>query len=287
MRVLVTGKDGQVGRSLMKIVNNDAPDYEFIFVGRNELNFNHNENFINYFNDNLFDIIVNCAAYTHVDRAEEEIDNANQINHFAVSKLAKIAKKQNAFLIHISTDYVFDGKNENPYKENDTANPLNIYGRSKLAGEKAIMEIMPKNSIIIRTSWVYSEYGKNFVKTMLKLAKVKSNLTVVNDQIGSPTYAYDLAKLILKLLENIKSEPQDTQIYHFSNLGNISWFDFAKEIIKLAKLDCTIKSSKTKIFPNTADRPLNTTMDKRKIVKKFNINLVPWKISLGKHLNLN
>jgi len=202
MRILVTGKNGQLGRSIRKIVNtntkidNNQCLYDFIFVGRGDLDLSSESNISNYFKNNKFDIIINCAAYTAVDKAEQEVELANQINHLAVKQLANIANKQQAKLIHISTDYVFDGESNKQYLESDTPNPINAYGKTKLAGEIALQTVMPKNALIIRTSWVYSEYGNNFVSTMLKLGKEQDELSVINDQMGSPTYAADLAGVI-------------------------------------------------------------------------------------------
>ena len=197
MRILVTGKSGQLGRSLHKLVSEKKYDNEFIFVGREELDLSSESNIDHYFDsNNRFDIIVNCAAYTAVDRAEKEVKLANQVNHLAVKQLAQIAKSQDSRLIHISTDYVFDGESDKPYTETDETNPINIYGKTKLAGEQVLQKAMPTNAIIIRTSWIYSEYGNNFVKTMLRLGRERDELNVVNDQIGSPTYAGDLAEVI-------------------------------------------------------------------------------------------
>jgi len=207
MRILVTGKNGQLGRSIYKIVNtangdNLSPN-EFIFVGREELDLNSESSIINYFdNHDKFDIVINSAAYTAVDQAEEEQELANQVNHLAVKQLAEIVKEQKARLIHISTDYVFNGESDKPYIETSETNPINVYGKSKLAGEKALQAVMPMNAVIIRTSWVYSEYGNNFVKTMLRLGKERDELNVVSDQIGSPTYATDLAGAILEIIKN-------------------------------------------------------------------------------------
>jgi dTDP-4-dehydrorhamnose reductase len=191
MIILVTGKSGQLGRSINKLINtevkadNNLISSKFIFVGREELDLSNNNSIINYFdNHDKFDIIINCAAYTAVDKAEEEQELANQVNHLSVKQLAQIAKSQDSKLIHISTDYVFDGESDKPYTEIDETNPINVYGKTKLAGEKALQALMPANAIIIRTSWVYSEYGNNFVKTMLRLGKERNELNVVSDQIG-------------------------------------------------------------------------------------------------------
>jgi len=202
MRILVTGKNGQLGRSIQKLVNTDTKignnqsSNEFIFVGREELDLSSESGISHYFDNNdKFDIIINCTAYTQVDKAEQEVELANQINHLAVKQLASIASKQQARLIHISTDYVFDGESDKPYTEIDKTNPINVYGKTKLAGEKALQAVMPTNAMIIRTSWLYSEFGNNFVKTMLRLGKERDEINVVSDQIGSPTYATDLTNL--------------------------------------------------------------------------------------------
>ena len=287
MRILVTGKNGQLGRSIYKIVNtangDNLPPNEFIFVGREELDLSSESSISHYFDSNdRFDVIINCAAYTAVDKAEEEQELANQVNHLAVKQLAGIAKEQKAKLIHISTDYVFDGTGSKPYKETDKTNPINVYGKTKLAGEKALQEIMPTNAMIIRTSWVYSEYGNNFVKTMLRLGKERDEINVVSDQIGSPTYATDLAKAILKIIDNRDYQDKDkaTEIYHHSNKGEISWYDFTKEIFKLAKIDCKVSPITTEQYPTPAKRPRNTLMSKDKIIEEFSLEILDWKKSL-------
>ena len=294
MRILVTGKNGQLGKSINKIVNtgNGKNNYqqgnEFIFVGREEIDLSSKSDINHYFDsNNKFDIIINCAAYTQVDKAEQETELANQINHLAVKQLAGIAKEQKAKLIHISTDYVFDGESDKPYTETDKTNPINVYGKTKLAGERTLQEIMPTNAIIIRTSWVYSEYGNNFVKTMLRLGKERDELNVVSDQIGSPTYATDLANAILDIVQNIefKEVGQKTQVYHYSNAGKVSWHDFAKEIFKIAKVDCKVNPITTQQYPTPAKRPKNTLMNKAKIAKTFNFQMVKWKNSLSDCLN--
>jgi len=284
MRILVTGKNGQLGRSIYKIVNtangdNLSPN-EFIFVGREELDLNSESSIINYFdNHDKFDIVINSAAYTAVDQAEEEQELANQVNHLAVKQLAGIVKEQKARLIHISTDYVFNGESDKPYIETDETNPINVYGKTKLAGEKALQEIMPTNAIIIRTSWMYSEFGNNFVSTMLRLGKERDELNVVSDQIGSPTYATDLAEVILRIIDNknYQDKEQSTEIYHYSNLGEMSWYDFTKEIFKLAKIDCKVNPITTQRYPTPAKRPGNTSMNKDKILEKFRVEAYSWK----------
>ena len=289
MRILVIGKNGQLGRSTQKLVNtgtkidnNQSPN-DFIFVGREELDLSSESSISHYFGNNKFDIIINCAAYTQVDRAEQDAELANQINHLAVKQLANIANNQQAKLIHISTDYVFDGESGKPYTETDTPNPINAYGRTKLAGEKALQALMPINAIIIRTSWLYSEYGNNFVKTMLRLGRERDELSVVNDQMGSPTYAADLADAILEIIRHNKFRDvaQTTQIYNYSNEGEISWYEFAKEIFKIEKIDCEVNPVTSQQYPTPAKRPRNTLMNKDKIVKVFNIKISNWKSSLN------
>jgi dTDP-4-dehydrorhamnose reductase len=289
MRILVTGKNGQLGRSIQKIVNTDtkignnqSPN-EYIFVGKEDLDLSSESSISHYFNNNKFDIIINCAAYTQVDRAEQESELANQINHLAVKQLASIASNQQARLIHISTDYVFDGESGKPYTETDTPNPINAYGRTKLAGEKTLQALMPINAIIIRTSWLYSEYGNNFVKTMLRLGRERDELSVVNDQMGSPTYAADLADAILEIIRHNKFRDagQTTQIYNYSNEGEISWYEFAKEIFKIEKIGCEVNPVTSQQYPTPAKRLRNTLMNKDKIVEIFNIKIFNWKSSLN------
>ena len=287
MRILVTGKNGQLGRSIQKLIttdtkiDNNQSSNEFIFVGREELDLSSESNISQYFN-NKFDIIINCAAYTQVDKAEQEEELSNQINHLAVKQLASIAHKHQAMLIHISTDYVFDGESNKPYIETDTSNPINVYGKTKLAGEQALQEVMPMNAIIIRTSWLYSEYGNNFVKSILRLGKEQEDLNIVSDQIGSPTYATDLANVILAIIKNKEFSKlnQTTQIYHYSNEGVISWYDFAKEIVKLSDVKCIINSIKTEQYPTPALRPKSVMMNKDKIIQMFYIKNLDWKKSL-------
>jgi dTDP-4-dehydrorhamnose reductase len=282
MRILVTGKNGQLGQSINKLVEENKYDNEFVFVGRSELDLSKEGCIFSYFDNNNFDIIVNCAAYTAVDKAEKERGLANQINHLAVKQLAKIARIQQAKLIHISTDYVFDGRSKNPYKETDATNPINIYGKTKLLGENVIRMIMPIDAVIIRTSWMYSEYGNNFIKTILKLAKQREEINVVSDQIGSPTSATDLAKIILDIIQNkeFNNTSQKTQIYHYSSKGECSWYDFAREIVKLSDVKCTIKPIKTDQYPTLALRPKSVLMDKDKIIQAFCIKNLDWKKSL-------
>jgi dTDP-4-dehydrorhamnose reductase len=285
-KILVIGKNGQLGKSIHRLVVNTRQADDFIFVDREGMDLSKNESITNYFNGKKFDIIINCAAYTAVDKAEEEVELANQINHLAVRQLAQIAKKQRAKLIHISTDYVFDGESDKPYTETDAVNPVNVYGKTKLAGEKEVQKVMPTNAIIIRTSWVYSEYGNNFVKTMLRLGKERNELNVVSDQIGSPTYAIDLASAILEIIKKkeFRESDQATKIYHYSNEGEISWHEFTKEIFKIANIDCKVSPIITQQYPTPAKRPRNTLMNKEKIVRTFSMDTSSWKESLNTYM---
>lgn len=294
MRILVTGKNGQLGRSLHKIVNadnvadNSHSQDEFIFVGREELDLECPKNINDYFRKFKFDIIINCAAYTAVDKAEENAGLANQINHLAVKQMAEIAAAHRAKILHISTDYVFDGKNDKPYIETDTPNPINVYGKTKLAGEEALKAAMPINVIVIRTSWVYSEYGNNFVSSMLRLGKERDELNIVSDQIGSPTYATDLAGVILQIVQDqrFREEDQATQIYHYSNEGEISWYEFAKGVFEIKRVDCKVNPIVTEKYPTPTKRPRNTFMSKSKIIKEFSLVVHDWRLSLNKCIEI-
>ncbi len=229
---------------------------------------NHNavEAFIK---SNNINVIINCAAYTAVDKAEEQKDVANAINHLAVANFAQIAKDKNIRLIHISTDYVFDGTNHKPYIETDTPNPQSVYGKTKLDGELAMQQINPANSIIIRTSWVYSKFGNNFVKTMLRLAETKDQISVVSDQIGSPTNAADLAEAILIILPKIRNET--IEVFHYSNEGVCSWYDFAKAIFDYEELKISVKPVSTKMYPTIAKRPIYSVLECNLIKHYYNI----------------
>ena len=288
MKILVLGKDGQLGKSIYKEIFKEKIDsgLKFIFVGKEIIDLNNINQIKSYFKKNEFDAIINCAAYTLVDKAEEYQKEANQINNTAVMHLANVCFQKNMILIHISTDYVFDGNQNNPYEETDLTNPINFYGKTKLAGEKAIQQIMKKNAIIIRTSWLYSEYGNNFVNTMLELGEKKNEIQVVNDQIGSPTYASDLALAIIQIIKSKKNDNDFcTDIYHFSNVGQVSWYEFAKEILQVKKLSCKVNPISTNDYFTNAKRPTNTSLNISKITKHFNINDSFWKNSLLRYLN--
>ena len=274
--ILVTGANGQLGSEIRFLSNG----YEnFLFADRGELDITDFAAVETFISKNAVVTVINCAAYTAVDKAECDAQNADLINNKAVENLAKICKDKDIKLVHISTDYVFDGKNYKPYLEEDEPNPIGVYAKTKYDGEKAILAINPQNSIIIRTSWVYSSFGANFVKTMLRLGMERESLGVVFDQVGSPTYARDLAKTILDILPKIKN--QKTEIYHFSNEGVVSWYDFAKEIMKMAKLSCNINPIESTQYPTPAPRPHYSVLNKAKIKREFGVEIPYWKDSLS------
>ena len=276
-RILVTGEDGQLG-SEIKELSSSYSQHEFTFVNRNTLDLSNLCKLEDYFDDKAFDVIINCAAYTAVDKAQAQEELANTINHHAVSLLAKIAKKNTISLIHISTDYVFNGKNYRPYIETDPTNPQGVYGSTKRDGENAILSVAPKNSIIIRTSWVYSSFGNNFVKTMLRLGRERDSLGVIFDQVGTPTYARDLAKAILEILPQIDNDKPE--VYHYSNEGATSWYDFAQAIFELSGIDCHVNAITTEEYPLPAPRPHYSLLNKAKSKNTFKISIPYWKNSL-------
>jgi len=278
MNILVTGSNGQLGSEIKELSSKYS--YNFFFTDVNELDLTKEENIRKYVNEKDIDLIINCAAYTAVDRAEEEKEKADLVNHKAVKYLADTAKEKNIPLIHISTDYVFDGKNYRPYVEDDPVNPQGVYGLTKLKGEEAFINSGAKG-IIIRTSWVYSSFGHNFVKTMLRL-KDRNKLGVVFDQVGTPTYARDLAETILEVinknLEKIKNKK--AEIYHYSNEGVISWYDFAKAIFEIENIDIKVNPIESKDYPTPAKRPHYSVLNKNKIKNEFNIEIPYWRESL-------
>ena len=277
MNILITGANGQLGLEL-KNLGNKFPNLKLFCTDRHSLNILNFEEAEQVVLKNKIDAIVNCAAYTDVNKAEEEFELADEVNHLAVKNLGLIAKKHHIKLIHISTDYVFDGNSSIPYSEADATNPQNAYGISKLNGEKALLAINPKNSIIIRTSWLYSEFGNNFVKSMLRLSKEKESISVVSDQIGSPTYAKDLALAILQIIPAIESD--DIQIYHYANKGQCSWFDFASAIMKIAQQNCIILPITSADFKTKVKRPKYSLLNTDKIQNTFNLEIPIWEDAL-------
>ncbi|WP_115460770.1 dTDP-4-dehydrorhamnose reductase [Winogradskyella aurantiaca] len=274
IRVLVTGANGQLG-SCIKQQSLEHPDIVFHFLGSNELNITDPENLRTVFSK-PFDYCINCAAYTQVDNAESNSRLAHSINENGVKELAKLCHKHNVVLIHISTDFVFDGKKRSAYTETDHTNPLGVYGLSKLKGEQAIERLMTQY-FILRTSWLYSEHGNNFVKTMLRLAKERDSISVVNDQFGSPTYAMDLAKTIVKL---VSSKSDAYGLYHYSNHGQISWFDFASKVFEFKGISISLKPIKTADFPTLAKRPKFSVLDTTKIQENIKAEINDWEESL-------
>lgn len=274
--ILLTGSNGQLGSEIQELSKDYQ--YNFFFTTRDILDITNEKDIQTFIQTNNINTIINCAAYTAVDKAEEDKDAADAINHIAVKNLANISKDNNIQLIHVSTDYVFDGKNFKPYLEEDETNPNGVYGSTKLAGEVAMQEVNPQNSIIIRTSWVYSSFGANFVKTMLRLGRERDSLGVIFDQVGTPTYAGDLARAILDILPKINNET--VEIYNYSNEGVLSWYDFAKEIMNMAKIECTVNPIETKEYPTPATRPHYSLLNKSKIKEEFNITIPYWKDSL-------
>lgn len=277
MRVLVTGANGQLGSELRGIASAD-----YLFTDIAELDISNEDAVIAFVERNEIDTIINCAAYTNVDRAEEEPEVAKSVNTTAVALLARVARRYNARLIHISTDYVFGGERFSaPIVESAAPAPLGVYGRTKLLGERAIEE-SGCDYIIIRTSWLYSTYGKNFVKTILRLAAERDELRVVNDQIGSPTYARDLARVIVQICEQKGFE---SGVYHYSNRGEISWYDFARAIVEIGGMDCRIKPCTTAEYGAKAPRPAYSVLDASKICNALRCEISDWRVSLAECIN--
>lgn len=274
-KIIITGANGQLGHELLQI-SKLFPDFDFVFLTRDELDISNPEKVRALFEKEQPQYMVNCAAYTAVDRAEEEKELAFEINGNAVGLLATTARQYKSLFLHISSDYVFDGKAQQPYKESDPVEPQSVYGASKLKGEQLAISNNP-DAIIIRSSWIYSSFGKNFVKTMLKLMSEKKEITVVNDQVGSPTYAADLAELIMHIISSRQWHPG---IYHFSNEGAITWFHFASAIRDLIKAETIVNPIPTSSYPTPATRPAYSVLDKTKLQETYHITLKPWKLSL-------
>lgn len=277
--ILVTGANGQLGNEMrLSLVGNC--EFNVIFTDIAELDITDKLAVFQFITTNKINTIINCAAYTAVDMAEDDFDNCNKINQIAVANLAEAAASVNARMIHISTDYVFDGKKGQPYNEADTPNPQTVYGNTKYAGEQELKKLLPESHVIIRTAWLYSSFGKNFVKTMINLGKTKDSINVVADQIGTPTYAGDLAQAILHI---IKTNDNIHGTFHFSNEGVCSWYDFTKMIHKIAGINsCKVYPISTQEYPTKANRPTYSVLDKQKIKNTFNIEIPYWVDSLEK-----
>ena len=284
-KVLVTGATGQLGSELKAFANDHESMFHYIYTGSADLDISHLDTVRNFVKEHAFEYIINCAAYTMVDLCETDEDVCNAVNHLGAENLAKAAAEFNCKLIHISTDYVFDGNTTEPYREDSPVNPLSVYGKAKLRAEEAVMSIAP-NSIIIRTAWLYSSYKVNFVKTMLRLMSEREELTIVNDQHGTPTYTRDLAEAITIILDSAEGGEWKKGIYHFSNLGETTWFGFARKIKELSNIEgCELKPIESKDYPTAAVRPLYTVLDKSKIQDTFHFTIPHWEESLERFLN--
>jgi dTDP-4-dehydrorhamnose reductase len=284
--ILVTGANGQVGQEL-QVLAASYPAFSFVFTSRDNMPINDAAAVEQFFNTYRPAYCINCAAYTAVDKAETERDEAFAINADGTRILAEACKNYDTRLVHISTDYVFNGQSPAPYKEDAATDPVNQYGASKLQGEQLCLQHNP-NAIIIRTAWVYSSFGKNFVKTMMRLMQDRPAISVVNDQVGAPTYAADLAKCIVEIIANSRLNSTHWQpgIYHYSNQGRISWYDFAVAIKELTGSACTVNAIPSSQFPTPAKRPSFSLLDTGKIRQVFNITIPDWKESLKQCLAL-
>ena len=279
--ILITGSKGQLGSELKQLAGN-YPAFNFLFTDVDELDITNKRVIDEFVSQHAVGYIVNCAAYTAVDAAEDNVELCYAINRDAVRNIGEVAEKYHIKLLHVSTDYVFNGKSYIPYTEDVGVAPESVYGKSKLAGELALNEVSPQ-SIIIRTSWLYSSFGNNFVKTMIRLGKERENLNVVFDQVGTPTYAADLAQVILLILSSDMWYPG---IYHFSNEGVCSWYDFTKSIHRIANITCNVQPILSKEYPTKAVRPFYSVLDKNKIKKTYNISIPHWEESLRKCMEL-
>ncbi len=278
--ILVTGANGQLGNE-MRLLANDNREYNYYFTDIAELDICNEAAVLSFVQDNKIDIIVNCAAYTAVDKAEDNEELCNRLNNIAVGYLAKAVQTNNGSIIHVSTDYVFDGTNHIPYKETDSTCPNSVYGVTKLAGEEAVLREC-NNAMIIRTAWLYSPFGNNFVKTMIKLGTERDSLGVIFDQIGTPTYARDLAVAIFAAINKAIVPGR----YHFSNEGVCSWYDFTKSIHRIAGINnCKVKPLHTEDYPSKAPRPNYSVLDKTKIKETYNIEIPHWEESLVDCIN--
>ncbi len=275
--ILVTGAGGQLG-SEFRDLEKSLPEFNFLFEDRQTLPISDLKSVKEYFTRHKIDICINCAAYTAVDKAEHEKDKAEDVNSKGTAFLAAACKDHSAVFIHISTDYVFDGLAESPYSPDDQTSPVNYYGNTKLMGEQQALNLNDK-TIIIRTAWVYSMHGNNFVKTMMRLMRERESINVVNDQKGSPTFAGDLAEAIMKIISDQNFIPG---IYHYTNTGVTTWYEFAKEIATLIKTNCTVNPITTAEFPTPAARPAYSVLDTEKMRSTFGLSIPSWRYSLQK-----
>ncbi len=274
-KVLVTGSNGQLGSCIRHIAPLHS-DIQFLFTDFEELNISDALAVNGLFEKQHFDFCINCAAYTAVDKAEVQKKACYEINAEGPKILAEACKTFDSTFIHISTDFVFDGQKTEPYTEQDAPNPLNVYGMSKLKGEEYVKNVLAKY-FVVRTSWIYSEYGNNFMKTMLRLGRERNEISVVDDQVGSPTYARDLAQFLVHLID---TDEKAYGLYNYSNEGEISWFDFASEIFKLSGINVKLNPIKSEAYPTPATRPKNSTLNKAKAMQSFQIEIPFWRDSL-------
>jgi dTDP-4-dehydrorhamnose reductase len=275
-KILVTGAGGQLG-SEIGVLSKHYPQFDFVFVDKDEMPLDEPEKIVPFITELHPDWCISCGAYTAVDKAETDQDLAYTINGDAVGAIASACKAVGAKLIHISTDYVFDGNSATPLKEGDPTGPINVYGASKLKGEQLAVQNNPETAVI-RTAWVYSEFGNNFVKTMMRLMKEKPSLSVIEDQVGSPTYAADLAKVILQIVTAPQFVPG---MYHYSNEGRISWYEFALAIKEITGSSCPVQPIPTSQYPTPAKRPRFSLLDKSHIKATYGVNVPDWKESLS------
>lgn len=278
--ILVTGAYGQLGNEV-RILSANYPEYNFMFTDVDSLDITDKDELIDFVTGNDIRYIINCAAYTAVDKAEDDAELCEKINATAVKNLGLAAAEAGAGIIHVSTDYVFDGTSCRPYTEDMPTKPCSVYGKTKLKGEKNLLKICP-NAIIIRTAWLYSPFGNNFVKTMIKLGSERESLNVIFDQVGTPTYALDLADAILKAMDQtIDTDHEKGGVYHFSNEGVCSWYDFTIKIHEIAGIKtCKVNPIETKDYPTKAARPHYSVLNKSKIKQTFNITIPHWEVSL-------
>ncbi|WP_195372520.1 dTDP-4-dehydrorhamnose reductase [Parabacteroides leei] len=276
--ILVTGANGQLGNSI-RVLAGQYPQYNFLFTDVDTLDITDPAAVKAAVKDNQVNYIINCAAYTAVDKAEDNEELCRRLNSFAVCVLGEAAREAGAKMIHVSTDYVFSGTGYCPYKETDGTRPVSVYGRTKLAGEEGLMEVCP-DAVIIRTAWLYSEFGSNFVKTVLRLGKERDELGFVFDQVGTPTYAGDLAAAILSVVTADEKGAFVPGIYHYSNEGVCSWYDFTVKILQIAGIDCRIRPIETKDYPTKAVRPPYSVLNKNKIKETYKIVIPHWETSL-------
>lgn len=283
MNILVVGAGGQLGQELQATVRARATEHTYFFCDRQALDITDSQALADYLQEKAIGLVINASAYTAVDRAETEPDKADAINHRAVAELARLAKARGAYLVHISTDYVFAGDASTPYTEDAPTAPLGVYGRTKLLGEQAIQASGVRH-MILRVSWLYSSYGANFVKTMCRLQAERSELGVVFDQVGCPTWAGDLASFIIQVVES--GDLPDADLFHYSNEGVCSWYDLAEAIHALTGSSCKIRPIRSAEYPTPAQRPAYSVFDKSKLKARFSCELPHWRTSLARCLSL-